>query len=109
MDNGTANWRESEGKKVRPISLFHIWRLRMETRRLATESGRRMGVVRRFIYNQRWGSATPAQHSQCSQPREPPTHAERVQRGSRCQVRTVVVRPRPLLAYSASPRTARSS
>lgn len=72
MDNGTANWRESEGKKVLPISLYHIWRLRMETRRLATESGRRMGVVRRFIYNQRRASATPVPRPQCSQPRPAP-------------------------------------
>lgn len=75
MDNGTANWRESEGKKVLPISLYHIWRLRMETRRLATETGRRMGVVRRFIYNQRRASATPARRQQCSQPRRAPPPA----------------------------------
>lgn len=40
-------------KKVRLISLYHIWSLRMETRRLGTEMGRRMGVARRFIYNLR--------------------------------------------------------
>lgn len=73
MDNGTANWRESEGKKkkARLISLYHIWRLRVETRRLATETGQRMGVVRRFIYNQRHAVRQPTQRPQCRQHRDP--------------------------------------
>lgn len=79
MDNGTANWRESEGKKARLISLYHIWRLRVETRRLATETGRRMGpmgVVRRFIYNQTTRSATHQRgdRSVANNVRSPPFH-----------------------------------
>lgn len=71
---GTANGRTGVNrreKKVRPISLDHIWRLRIETRRLATETGRRMGVVRRFIYNQRHAVRQPTRQSQCRQHRDP--------------------------------------